>query len=209
MDIDPLGIGDSSKQEEQQKNRLNTTVAITVALLATLIGVCKVKDDNIVQAMQQAQAAKIDDWNFYQARNLREEITKATIVQLQLQQVTQPPAARSRYIQQIAIYQKLASEQNQKKAALKAAAENDQRTYDRLNYHDDQFDLSDAALSIAISLLAVTSLTQKRALFALALIPTTFGIVMGLAGLLSWNLHPTALTQLLSNASGRNSRTYV
>ena len=49
-------------------------VAITVALLATFMGICKVKDDNIVQAMQQAQADKIDHWSFYQARNIRQEI---------------------------------------------------------------------------------------------------------------------------------------
>ena len=31
-------------------------------LLATFMGICKVKDDNIVQAMQQAQADKIDNY---------------------------------------------------------------------------------------------------------------------------------------------------
>src|SRR5947209_8137667 len=55
--------------------------------------------------------------------------------------------------------------------------------YDRLNYHDDQFDLSDALLAIAISLFAVTSLTQKRWLFALALAPSLFGVIFGVAGL--------------------------
>lgn len=29
-----------------------------------------------VQAMQQAQADKLDHWAFYQARNLREEVAK-------------------------------------------------------------------------------------------------------------------------------------
>ncbi len=65
-------------------SRLNTWVAITVALLATFMGICKVKDDNIVQAMQQAQADKIDHWSFYQARNIRQEIAQATLSQLTL-----------------------------------------------------------------------------------------------------------------------------
>ena len=34
--------------------------------------------------MQAAQADKIDRWNFYQARNSREEIALATIEQLTL-----------------------------------------------------------------------------------------------------------------------------
>jgi uncharacterized membrane protein YccC len=53
-------------------------------------------------------------------------------------------------------------------------------------------------LAIAISLLAVTALTQKRWLFIIAMVPTFFGVLMGLAGLLSWNIHPNFLTKLLS-----------
>ncbi len=72
------------------------------------------------------------------------------------------------------------------------------KTYDRLNLHDDQFDLSDVLLALAVSLLAVTALTQKRWLFVVALVPTAFGVFFGLAGLPGWAFHPTALTRLLS-----------
>jgi hypothetical protein len=58
--------------------------------------------------------------------------------------------------------------------------------------------MADAALSIAISLLAVTALTQKRWLYFLALVPTFFGVLMGLAGLLGWALHPDAIARMLS-----------
>ena len=79
-----------------------------------------------------------------------------------------------------------------------ADADKADQTYNQLNFHDDQFDLSDAMLALAISLLAVTALTQKRWLFVLAMFPTVFGVVMGLAGLLSWHIHPDSLTKLLS-----------
>jgi hypothetical protein len=87
MDIDPLEVVENA-QEASPKRKLywlNPAVAITVALLATFMGICKVKDDNIVQAMQQAQADKLDHWQFYQARNIREEVAKSTLAQLQLQ----------------------------------------------------------------------------------------------------------------------------
>jgi hypothetical protein len=207
MDIDPMDLiqpddpetdADKALAQEKRKSRLNTAVAIAVALLATFIGVCKIKDDNIVQGMQQAQANRIDDWSLYQARNLRSEIAKATIAQLQLQLLSQPSANRSAYTQQIKTYQDLATKEDQEKAQQRVIAETDQKTYDTLNFHDDQFDLSDAALSIAISLLAITSLSQKRWLFGLALLPTVFGVVMGLAGLFGWNLHPDFLIKPLT-----------
>ncbi len=202
MAIDPLDLVKTDDapetSQEKQKQQLNTYVAVMVALIATFIGVCKVKDDNIVQAMQQAQANRIDDWALYQARNIRSEIAKANVVQLQLQENSQSAPRRTVYEKQIVTYKDLANREDKKKVEQKAAAENDQKTYDQLNFHDDQFDLSDAALSLAISLLAITSLSQKRWLFALALLPTGFGVVMGLAGLLSWNVHPDALIKPLS-----------
>lgn len=217
MDIDPLDrvkADDEEHEEEQEtqqsqtqttalkkeksKSQLNSYIAITIALVSTFTGICKVKDDNIVQAMQQAQAQKIDDWSWYQARNVRQEVAEATVTQLQLQASLQSPANRPLYDKQIAFYQALAKREEQKKEALKTSADNDQKQYDQLNFHDDQFDLSEAALSIAISIFAVTSLVQKRWLFGLALIPTALGVLMGLAGLFSWNIHPDPLTKLLS-----------
>ena len=78
MDIDPMDVVETAQQAGSPRKTawLNPAVAITVALLATFMGICKVKDDNIVQAMQQAQADKLDHWQFYQARNIREEIAK-------------------------------------------------------------------------------------------------------------------------------------
>ena len=53
-------------------------------------------------------------------------------------------------------------------------------------------------IAIAISLLAITSLTQLRWLYGLSMVPAAFGVTMGLAGLAGWGLHPTALIKLLS-----------
>src|ERR1051326_6867752 len=114
MDIDPLESADSASDDAAAAahSRLNTWVAITVALLATFLGICNVKDDNIVQGMQQAQADKIDDWSFYQARNLREEVANATATQLRLQASAQPPALRASFLSQADQFQKLAADQH-------------------------------------------------------------------------------------------------
>jgi hypothetical protein len=201
MEIDPMEIIDTAKDEQKASRKsawLNPAVAITVALLATFMGICKVKNDNIVQAMQQAQADKLDHWQFYQARNIREEIAKSTLTQIRLQAIGAPAAARAAYQQQITAYSNLTKEQNVKKEELKALAEKDQTIYDALNFRDDQFDLSDAAIAIAISLLAVASLTGLPWLYLLALAPSGFGVLMGLAGLLGWTVHPDGLVKLLS-----------
>jgi hypothetical protein len=195
MDTNPLQAIDSDKETDSvadQKSHLNTWVALAVALLATFMGVCKVKDDNIVQAMQQAQADRLDHWSYYQARVNREETAKSTVVLLKLNNVDHKAD------EAIKTYEARAQDLESKKEELKKQAELDQKKYDDLNYRDDQFDLSDALLAIAIAMLAVTSLTNKRWLFIAALVPTLFGVIMGIAGLVGWQIHPDALIRLLS-----------
>ena len=206
MDPDPMQYVEEQDDDEKIKEKieakktrkLNTLVAISVALLATFMGVCKIKDDNIVQAMQQAQADKIDNYSWYQARNIREEIAKATVAELTAQAAAAPPQAQQSYQDKIKEFQAIEQNESQKKTVQQAGAEKADKSYNELNYHDDQFDLSDAMLALAISLLALTALTQKRWLFAVAMVPTFFGVLMGLAGLFGWAIHPDTLTRLLS-----------
>jgi hypothetical protein len=206
MDPDPMQYVEEQDDNEKNKEvadaksskKLNTLVAISVALLATFMGICKVKDDNIVQAMQQAQADKIDNYSWYQARNIREEVAKATIAELTARAGWAPQQAQAVYQEQIKAYQAIEQDQAEKKKIQQADAEKADKTYNELNYHDDQFDLSDAMLALAISLLALTALTQKRWLFVVAMVPTLFGTLMGLAGLFGWAIHPNTLTRLLS-----------
>lgn len=193
MDIDP---SEFTIDAEERKSRLNTLVAITVALLATFTGICKVKDDNIVQAMQQAQADSIDHWAWYQSLHVREEIVSGTIDTLTAEQAANPSSAA--YKAALTAATAKLNHLTEHKTEVQKQAQDDKNKYDSLNYRDDQFDLSDVMMALAISLLAVTALVQKPWLYALAMIPAFFGILMGLAGLIGWHIHPDALMMLLS-----------
>src|SRR5580765_3935481 len=106
MDIDPMeSVPDDDKRGASGFVSLTSRVAITVALVATFLGICKVKDDNIVQAMQQAQADRLDHWNFYQARNIREEVAAAALAQFQLASSDAPAAQQAGYRKAISSYE--------------------------------------------------------------------------------------------------------
>src|SRR5437763_4776859 len=130
MDIDPMESATDASSEPSGgdgASHLGARVAITVALIATFLGICKVKDDNIVQAMQQAQADKLDHWNFYQARNIREEVAAAAVAQLKLALAGAPSAQQASYRQAITSYEALVTDQATKKEDLRLQAEQDQR----------------------------------------------------------------------------------
>ncbi len=198
MEIDPIELKETADGAAEAKSFLNAMVAVTIALLATFLGICKVKDDNIVQAMQQAQADKLDHWAYYQAKNTQSKVLSVGAEQLEVMSLSFTGAAKAKAESSSKTMRAKSKDEDSKKEEYGKKAKDDEDTYNKLNTHDDQFDLSDALLAISISLLAVTALTQKRWLFWLALVPTFFGILMGLAGLLGWGLHPDAITNLLS-----------
>ena len=91
LDIDPVETAEelrADSERDARNEKLNGLVAITVAILATFLGIFNVKDDNVVQAMLAAQAEVIDQWSFFQARNIREEVMLATVEQLTVERAT-------------------------------------------------------------------------------------------------------------------------
>ena len=69
--------------------------------------------------------------------------------------------------------------------------------YDRLNVHDDQFDISEAFISIAIAVAAIAALIRSYPMLYFAWASGTTGIVFGLAGFLGWGLRPEFLVKLI------------
>jgi hypothetical protein len=185
---------------DRRDGGLNARVAISVALLATFMGITKVKDDNIVQAMLQAKSDAVDTWAEFQAKSTKQHLAEVTLDEMTLQRtwVAHTGADPRQIDAKIRFYRDEGRRYDREKAELQAKAKGLEHQYDALNFKDDQFDLSDATLSVAMALLAMTALTRKRWLFFFAVGIAGIGILMGLAGLLGWHLHPTALVRLLS-----------
>jgi hypothetical protein len=187
-----------AEAESRARNRLNSLVAISVALLAAFMALTKVKDDNICQAMLQAKSDAVDTWGEYQAKKIKHhlvELGRDQMLALQAGGAVKIPAQlenqAQHYESEIARYQEEEGELQKKARGFEAQ-------YDALNYKDDQFDLSDAALSVCLAMMAVTALTGKRWLLWVSWILGAGGAIMGVAGLLGLRLHPDWLTKLLS-----------
>jgi uncharacterized protein DUF4337 len=194
-------ISEAVEKARESEGSLNSLIAVLVALIATFMALCNIKDGNIVQAMSQEQSKAVDSWSYYQAKSTKQNLAESVLDQLTLQKdeavgLTAPAAAL--LDKKIADYTAAVKRYEKEKNDVKKQAEAAQAEYDRLNVHDDQFDLSEAALSIAIALLGVSALTRKKWLVALAILFAGFGVLMGLAGFLGWSLHPDAIAQLLT-----------
>jgi hypothetical protein len=182
---------------EAKDKRFNRRVAITVVALSIFMGLCGVKDGNIVQAMQQAQSDGVDGWNEYQATKTKLHIDETALSQVRLLALTGGARAAAPVAAETL---RLETEMAKYKAeipALKIKAEGFSAQYDALNVHDDQFDASDALISIAVSIAAVAALVEISAALWVSWAFGALGVVMGLAGFLGWSLHSAFLGKLL------------
>lgn len=177
---------------EAKDKRLNRNVAITVVVLSVFAGLCNIKDGNIVQAMEQAQAQSIDTWNEYQATKTKRHLAESA--RLQLQTLAAPGKADT----VIAGLDRDIARYKGEEPALAKAAQAHSDNYDHLNFHDDQFDAADAALSIAISVAAMAALVESAWLLYVGWAFGAFGLFMGLNGFLGGSFHPDILSTILS-----------
>ena len=181
-------------------SNLNGLVALSVAVVATFTALCNVKGGNIGQAMQQAQANVVDGWAYYQAKGTKLNIAESARDMLRVQADVTPgltPEAGALLARKIADYDAKIALYDREKGDIKRDTEAHQQEYDRLGVRDDQFDMAEATMSIAIALLGITALTKKRRLLYVAWMFAGFGAVLGIAGFAGWNIHPTFLARLL------------
>ena len=186
--------------EHGRDSRFNGQIALFVAVVATCMALCNVKDGNVVQAMQQAQAKAVDQWAYYQAKGSKQHLAENTAETFKAMVEMNPgvaPAVRARMEARIAAQEAIARKEEKDKNQIRAEAEQAGRDYDAMNVHDDQFDLAEACLSVAVALAGVTALTRKRWLFGLAFGFGGVGFLYGLAGFLRWNLHSDLMARLL------------
>lgn len=169
--------------EDIKDKRLNRAVATTVVILSVTMALTNIKDGNIVQNMQAAQAIQVDTWNEYQATKLKlhmEEIALASGGQ-----------AAAGAPEKIAKYTK-------ESADLKAQALAAKDDYDHNNYRDDQFDLSDGLASIALATTAISALVELWGLLYFGWATGALSILFMIAGFAQLPIHPDMIIGFLT-----------
>ena len=187
-------------QDHASESRFNGFIALFVAVVATFMALCNVKDGNVVQNMQQSQAKAVDQWAYYQSKSTKQHIAENSADMLKVQldlNLGLKPEVRARVEAKIAAQETAAKKYEKEKEQIRAVAEQAAKDYDLMNIHDDQFDLAEACLSVAIALAGVTVLTKKRWLFVVAGVFACIGFLYGLAGFLHWNLHSDLMAKVL------------
>jgi uncharacterized protein DUF4337 len=182
---------------EAKDKRLNRLVAVTVVALSVFMGVCNIKDGNLVQSMQQAKADSVDTWNEYQATRTKLHVAEAERDEIEVLSAGANESGKTRATSTLKVLSADISKYQAESPTLSAKARALGDQYDALNVHDDQFDASEALISTAISMEAVAALTESFGLVVAGWMFGAFGIFMGICGFARLAFHPQILSSFL------------
>jgi hypothetical protein len=174
------------KPPQSPEERFTNLVALTIAILASFVVFTNIKSGNVAEAMQQAQAERNNGWAWYQAVRVREDM--ATYEMANLQRLARAPSVRpaeaARLAEEMTAQQAEIDRIRARLAETRGRAEQAEVSYAALNGMGDQYDFTEALITIAITILAVTALTTARWLFIFALVPGIAGVIIGTAAMM-------------------------
>ena len=183
---------------EASDKKLNHAVAITVVLFGTVMAVTNVKDDNIVQAMQLVKTEVVDTWSEYQANRLKSHISNAALMQNQALRAVATPAMvpvmegyEAKLKENIERYEKKSDDLFKKAKDLEKKVE-------VLSFRDDQFDISEALLSVSMSIIGVAALIESWMLLSVAWACGGVGVLFSIAGFAGWSIYIGSLAKFLT-----------
>jgi hypothetical protein len=90
--------------EPESESPLNNIIAVLVALTATFMALCNIKDGNITQAMQQAQAGSLDQWSYYQSKSTKQNLAEAMLDQFTIERDMATGPERDVLEKKVAVY---------------------------------------------------------------------------------------------------------
>jgi hypothetical protein len=194
-------IDDVVDKAEQRSDRLVNIVATLVAVLATVMALFNIKDGNIVQAMAQAQARSVNAWSYFQAKSTKQNLAETMLDQLTFERERGgrlTPEATALLDSKIAFYREKVARYGSEKEEIKKQAEGYEQEYERLNLHDDQFDIAEAGITVALAVLGIAALTRRTWLVWFAVVFASVGLASGIAGFVGGSFHLDFIATMLS-----------
>jgi hypothetical protein len=149
-------------------------VAFTMSVLAVLVAIITVLGHRTHTEAVLTQNKATDQWNLYQAKNIRNTDTGNAVSLLSVMQVTDAKKAAE-------IAKADTDRQEKWKDDLKEEEDKAKELEEKVEQAEaraDRYDLGEALLEIALVTASITLLTRKRAYWLL-------GLVFGVAGILS------------------------
>ena len=183
------------RSEQQHEDRFNRGAALLIAVMAAVLAVGGLGGGNATDDMIVSNIRASDTWAFYQAKNVRQTMYEIEVADLESRLPLETGADRAALEARIAEYQATVARYDDEpdpdapadplrgegKKQLMAQAQAFEAARDVAAAKDDNFDLAEVALQLALVLGSVAILAGNRAVL------TVSGLLGALGALLTLN----------------------
>ena len=173
-------VPDPNEVGETAADPFTRQVALFVAVYAVVMAVTALGGSNAGKDMVMAQQKATNQWGYYQAKVVRENmyLLEAEKLELATRGAALPAEDRKRLDAARAKYQAKADEYKREKEEIRAAAEELEKERDVAARRDPYFDYAEVLLQISIVLASVAMLSGKKWAFYASLAVAGIGLVL-------------------------------
>jgi hypothetical protein len=166
--------------EGHEGNPLVLPVSLTISILAVVVAAATLMGHraHTEELLLQAQAS--DQWNYYQAKNIR--LHEMQVVVDQFAVLTTIDKEKTELLREK--YQKEVERYEKDKDTISDKAKELEDERDVLRKRADRFDAGEGILEIALVICSITLLTDKKLFWYAGMLIGTVGVVAALAGFL-------------------------
>jgi hypothetical protein len=179
-------LPDPQEVEEKAGDPFTRQVALCVAVYAVTLAIISLGGNNATKDMMMAQQKASNQWAYYQAKVVRENLYLLEAEKLELELATRGATLtsddRKRMEGLRAKYQAKADEYRKEKEEIMAEARNLEAERDVAARRDPYFDFAEVLLQIAIVLASVAMLSGRKGPFYASLVLAAVGLLLCING---------------------------
>ena len=181
-----IELPNTEELEEIKTKRFTRRVALTTALYAVILAITALGGNNSMKEMLLAQQEAANQWAFYQAKAMRENLYKIqrSNIEAEFKERSEylKPEARTRFENRI----KKATDEEVRYATEKKAIEGEakkaEHERDLNKKKDPYFDFAEVLLQISIVMASIAILSSSRAVFSFSLVVAVMGAILSFNG---------------------------
>jgi hypothetical protein len=172
--------------EETRAKRFTRRVALTTALYAVILAITSLGGNNSMKEMLLAQQEASNQWSFYQAKAMRENLYRIQRLNLEADFLDRAeamkPQTRARFE---ATMKKMADEEARygaEKKDIEKEARKAEHERDANKKKDPYFDFAEVLLQISIVMASIAILSSSRPVFYFSLVGAVIGAILSFNG---------------------------
>jgi Domain of unknown function (DUF4337) len=179
-------LPNAEELEEIRGKAFTRMVALTTAIYAVILAITALGGGNSTKEMLLAQQQASDQWAFYQAKVIREQLYRIARLRLEVElaerEASMAPEARQKYAALLAQAAEEERRYNTEKKEIETEAKKLERERDVNREKDPYFDFAEVLLQIAIVLASIAILSTSRPIFLLSLVLAICGTLLSING---------------------------